>query len=86
MKIQIDKHTIERVRERGTDTDEIKDVIENGTAVPAKYNKLGKAKVYPFNKERNGKYYNHKRVEVFYLIADDIIITITVYVFYGTWE
>jgi len=27
-----------------------------------------------------------KRVEVFYTIEEDVIITVTVYVFYGKWE
>ena len=29
---------------------------------------------------------NKKRVEVFYIMEDDTIITVTVYVFYGKWE
>jgi len=27
-----------------------------------------------------------KKVEVFYLIEKDFVITVTVYVFYGKWE
>lgn len=86
MKIQIEPHTLERAQERGTNKKEIIDVINSGFSIPAKYNKIGKAKVYPFNQKRNGKHYQHKRVEVFYLIENEIIITVTVYVFYGKWE
>jgi hypothetical protein len=51
-----------------------------------KYGKLGKAKVYEFKKNRLDRYFEQKRVEVFYTIEGDTIVTITVYVFYGKWE
>jgi hypothetical protein len=86
MEIQIDPHTLERAEERGTNEDEIKDVIETGFTVPAKYGRIGKAKVYDFSRKRHGKYYEEKRVEVFYAIEGSLIITVTVYVFYGKWE
>ncbi len=31
-------------------------------------------------------FYHEKRVEVIYIIDNNVIITITVYVFYGKWE
>jgi len=86
MQIQIDKHTLERAEERGTDEEEIKDVIETGFDVPGKHGRIGKAKVYEYNQKRSGKYYEQKRVEVFYIIEENLIITATVYVFYGKWE
>lgn len=86
MDIQIDPHTLERAEERGTDEAEIMDVIKAGFSIPAKYGRSGKAKVYDFKQNRHNKYYEHKRVEVFYLIEADKIITVTVYVFYGKWE
>lgn len=42
--------------------------------------------MYPFKRERNGKCYEQKRVEVFYTIEGELIITVTAYVFYGKWE
>ena len=86
MEIQIDTHTLERAEERGSNETEIKDVIHTGFSIPAKYNRIGKAKVYDFKQNRHNKYYEHKRVEVFYLVEGDRIITVTVYVFYGKWE
>jgi hypothetical protein len=86
MKIQIDSHTLQRAEERGTNESEIKDVIHTGFAIPVKYARIGKAKVYDFKQNRHNKYYEQKRVEVFYLIEGDKIITVTVYVFYGKWE
>ncbi len=86
MKIQIDPHTLERAEERGTNEDEIKDVINTGLTIPAKYERKGKVKVYEFKRKRHGKYYEQKRVEVIYTLEDDIIKTVTVYVFYGKWK
>jgi len=86
MNIQIDPHTLKRAEERGTNADEITDVIISGTPVPAKYGRQGKAKTYDFKKNRLGKYYKHKRVEVFFVVDGDVIVTVSVYVFYGELE
>ena len=37
MKVQIDPHTLERAEERGANENEIKDVIDTGFVIPAKY-------------------------------------------------
>jgi hypothetical protein len=86
MKIYIEPHTVERAEERGTTEKEIIDVIENGINIPAKYNRFGKYKIFDFDNERNGKFYEHKKVEVYYIIENDKIITVTVYLFYGKWK
>ncbi len=86
MEIQIDPHTLERAGERGTNEEEIKDVIQTGFSIPAKHRRLGKAKVYEFKKNRLNRYFEQKRVEVFYTIENNRIVTMTVYVFYGKWE
>jgi acyl-CoA thioesterase len=86
LEIQIDPHTLERAEERGTNRDEIVDVITTGFSIPAKYERIGKAKIYDIRSIRNGKFYEQKRVEVFYTVGDNKIVTVTVYVFYGKWE
>ena len=86
MKLQIDAHTLERAAERGANESEIMDVIETGIIIDAKYGRIGKAKVFEFNRERHGRLYDQKRVEVFYLMEGELAITVTVYVFYGEWE
>jgi hypothetical protein len=43
-------------------------------------------KVFDFRQNRQGAYYDQKRVEVFFTTAGDATITVTVYVFYGKWE
>ena len=85
MEIHIDPHTLERAEERGTNEEEIKDVIQTGFSILAKYGRIGKAKVYEFKQNRLNRYFEQKRVEVFYTIEGDRIVTITVYVFYGKW-
>ena len=85
MNFLIDSHTLERAEERGTNETEIKDVINTGFSISAKYNRLGKAKVYPFQDQRQGKFYEEKRVEVFFIIENNFVITVTAYVFYGKW-
>lgn len=64
MEIQIDPHTLERAEERGTNEEEIKDVINTGIAIPARYERIAKAKTYDFKQRRHGQYYAQKRVEV----------------------
>jgi hypothetical protein len=86
MQIRIGSHTLARAEERGTSKAEIEDVLATGFSIPAKYGKIGKAKVYEFGRLRGGKNYQQKRVEVFYAHEGEEVNTITVYVFYGRWE
>lgn len=86
MEIHIDPHTLERAEERGTNEAEIRDVINTGVPIPARYGRSGRAKVYEFEQTRNDHFYPQKRVEVFYVLESDSVTTVTVYVFYGTWE
>ena len=48
MTIQVDPHTLERAKERGTNEEEIRDVLRMGLSIAAKHGRLGKAKIYPF--------------------------------------
>jgi hypothetical protein len=86
MQLRIDPHTLERAEERGTNEAEIREVINTGFSIPAKYGRVGKAKICDFRKSRHGRYYEQKRIEVFYTTEEDAVVTVTVYVFYGRWE
>jgi hypothetical protein len=86
MRLQIDPHTLGRAEERGTNEEEIRDVVNTGFPVPAKYGRMGRAKVFGFGRQRHGRYYEQKRVEVFFTTEGDAAITVTVYVFYGKRE
>ena len=61
-------------------------MLVTGFSVPGKYGRLGRVKVYEFQRDWLGKYYEQKRVEVFYTIENDVMVTVTVYVFFGKWE
>ena len=74
------------LRSGGTNENEIREVINTGIAVPARYGRVAKAKTFDFKQKRHGQYYEQKRVEVFYTVETDVIVTVTVYVFYGRWE
>lgn len=68
MEIQIDPHALERAEERGTNEDEIKDVINTGFPIPAKYGRTGKAKIYEFKRDRLNKYYEENGLRYFILL------------------
>ena len=86
MKMQIEPHTLQRAEERGTNIEEIQITLEHGTQIPARGNRKAKAKVFSFKEERLGKHYEEKRVEVIYVEEGNLIVTVTVYVFYGEWS
>ena len=86
MEIKIEPHTLERAEERGASIAEIEDVLTNGVSVPAKGDRQMKARVYLFQQERLGKYYEQKRIEVIYVVEENQLVTVTVYVFYGEWK
>jgi hypothetical protein len=66
MQIRIDSHTLERAAERGASSQEIIDVITSGHTIPAKYGRLGKSKIFEFKQTRLGRYYEQKKIEVFF--------------------
>jgi len=85
MGIIISQHALEQAASRGATKKEIIEVLRSGSPIPAKYKRKGKAKIFHFGGERLGRYYDQKRVEVFYAEEGSDIIVITVYVFYGEW-
>ena len=85
MLIQINPHTLERAAERGAAENEIEDVIRTGISIPAKGNRQAKEKVFDFRRQRQNVYYEQKKVQVIYVLQEEVAITVTVYVFYGKW-
>ncbi len=85
MDIEISEHTSERAKERGSNDEEIRDVILTGTDCEAKGNRNGKEKIYSFNQTWNGKMFAEKLVRVFFVIGETIITTVTVIVLFGKW-
>jgi len=85
MQIIIEPHTLQRAAERGASEGEIIDVLTNGKEIVAKQGRLAKSKVFLYQEIRNNKFYEQKRIDVFYIMENDKIITVTVYVFYGAF-
>ena len=83
MKIQIEPHTLQKAIQRGATEKEIKEVLQSGINILGKYGRLGKSKAFLFNNKRINRYYEEKKIEVYYVIERETIFTITVYVFYG---
>jgi len=50
MEILIDPHTLEQSEERGTNKNEIEDVIRTGFSIPAKYGRIGRLKSMILNR------------------------------------
>jgi hypothetical protein len=75
MKVRIDPHTAARASERGTDEIQIEDVVQTGTPLTARPGRFRKGKVFPFGRERLRKTYPQKRVEVVYVMEQDVAVT-----------
>ncbi|GAA4748334.1 DUF4258 domain-containing protein [Flavisolibacter ginsenosidimutans] len=86
MEIRIEPHTLEKAKERGASEKEIIETLQSGTAVKAKAGRLAKSKIFSFNMERLGKFYEEKQIQVIYAIENNAMITVTVYVYYGTFQ
>ena len=84
MIIKVDPHTLARADERGATLTEINETINSGHSIKGKKGRLAKSEVFPFFEYRNGRYYEEKKLEVYYVIEENTIITVTVYVFYGS--
>ncbi len=83
--IRIDPHTVQRAEERGVSVQEIEIVIREGEPVEAARGRAARFKVFDFYSIRNGRSYDQKKVLVVYQIHGSVIVTVTVYAFYGRW-
>lgn len=61
MEIQIGRHALLRAEERGATEEEIKEVLQSGTILMVKSNRLGKEKVFEFNQMLNNKFFQQKK-------------------------
>lgn len=83
---RIDPHTLTQAIRRGVSTAEIEEVLRTGTEIPAKKGRRSRSKVFPFYSLWKGHYYPQKRVEVIYTMEDCVMITVTVYSYFGEWR
>jgi Domain of unknown function (DUF4258) len=78
MVVHIHPHARERMEERCADEDEITATIEKGERYPAKFGRIGFRRNFPFNKERRGKFYSTKQIELYAVREQDRWLVITV--------
>jgi hypothetical protein len=86
MKIKFVEHAKERMKERGTSEEEVKEVLLLGADISAKKGRKAKEKIFEYGKEWLGKVYSQKKVMVIYTEENDEVVVITVKVFYGKWR
>ncbi|MGA1874741.1 MAG: DUF4258 domain-containing protein [bacterium] len=78
MKISFHPHALERIIERGTTEDEVRAAIEGGERFPAKYNRTGFRRNFPFDSNWHGKYYKNKQVEAYAVDENATWVVITI--------
>jgi len=78
MAIHFHPHAQDRIKERGASENEVKSTIEHGEQFPAKFQRTGFRRNFPFDKNWHGKYYKTKQVEVYAIQegSDWVVITI----------
>ena len=47
---------------------------------------LARTKVFPFGRERGGRFYPQKQIKVVYTLTEESTTTVTVFVYYGKWD
>lgn len=78
MSIKIHPHAHDRMKERGTNQNEIRKTITDGEEFPAKFGRTGFRRNFAFDAEWRGKFYSTKQVEVFAVKENEDWIVITV--------
>jgi hypothetical protein len=86
MTVKFSHHALLRAEERGSTREEIEDVLTSGDPVPAKHGRACMRKLFRVDELRQGKRYSQKTVEVYHVVEGDVIVVVTVYVFFGGWE
>ncbi len=82
MTIKFHPHALERIKERGTNKDEIISTIKGGEEFSAKFGRTGYRRNFPFKTMWKGKRYNTKQVEAYTVKENKDWIVVTVIVKY----
>jgi hypothetical protein len=78
MRFHIHPHARERMQERGADEEEVGATLEKGEQFKAKFGRMGFRRNFPFNRERRGKFFTTKQVELYAIQENDAWLVITV--------
>jgi len=80
--VTFSSHAKDSMRKRGADADEVLKVIQQVKWIEAKQGRFEAKLDFPYNKVWNKKHYSTKQVNPVFIIEEQTIIVITVYVFY----
>lgn len=78
MIVKFHSHALERMYERGATKEEVISAIKAGEQFPAKYERAGFRRNFPFNSKWRGKHYNTKQVEAYAVKEGNGWLVITV--------
>jgi len=78
MEIRFHPHAEERMRERGANKDEIRATLKQGERFPAKFNRTGFRRNFPFDAEWRGKYYKTKQIEAYAIQEGNEWVVVTI--------
>lgn len=65
MKIRFHPHALERIEERGATEDEVRATVEFGERFPAKFDRVGFRRNFPFDRSWRGHIHPTKQVEAY---------------------
>lgn len=81
-KITFTRHAKQKMLERGTTTEEVKNTILHGEQIPAKHGRTALRKNFQYNSKWGGNFYHIKQVLAIIKKEGHDIFVITVYTFY----
>ena len=75
-------HALDRLRQRGTNEDDVKQAVRKGSREPAQRGLIMFRLNLPFNREWDGRYYRIQQVAPIVDEEETRIVVVTVYTFY----
>jgi hypothetical protein len=80
--ISFSSHSFDSMRKRGTDRFEVETTIKRGSWKQAKLGRFEAENEFVYGKIWNNKNYDFKKINPVFIVENNTIIVITVYVFY----
>ena len=81
--IRLSAHASSYIASRGFTEAEVEETIKESRWEPAELGRMECRKVFPFNREWNGKLYANKEVRPIFVEEADEILVVTVYTYYS---
>jgi hypothetical protein len=81
--IRLSSHALSYTARRGFTVSEVEEAISDSRWEPAELGRMECRKVFPFNREWNGKRYASKEVRAIFVEETDEIVVVTVYTYYS---